>query len=77
MQPGRVEQGKRWIESEFHTAYEAIHASWHVGHSTQSATLEAVVNGKPRSWTFSYNELCDCRTTPEIQKELRRRLRAL
>jgi len=79
----QLEPGKKWIESELRSALQETGASleepllWRLDFNTQCCTLEAKINEEQKSWAFSYEDVSDCLNTPEIQKEIRRRLQAL
>lgn len=79
----QLEPGKKWIETELRAALREIGTSfvgpflWRLDLNTQRCTLEAEISGERRTWTFSYEDVSDCLSTPKTQNEIRRRLRAL
>jgi hypothetical protein len=77
------EPGKKWIELQLPAALQETGASleepllWRLDFNTQCCTLDTKINEEQKSWTFSYEDVSDCRNTPETQDEIRRWLRVL
>jgi len=78
--PEQYEPGQKWIESALHTACREAGGSmgrieWRPDFENTGCRLEVEINGKQVCWTFSYEDVSDCRNNLNIQRKIQRRLR--